>query len=429
MAASVEYFPRGEEGDDELILANFSHGRLNVNDDGACLQPPSFSYFKHRDQADKRRKNQRILVAESNSMQYIGQNFGIHAPRLSSHCKYLVGVLDKESGKMKVYDAKSHQLRPWFGDSSKASECITEGGEQEKLTYSEKNDRLTEAFGSSRKQRALESRLRSAVTPKALETLANKAIEHAQTQPQSAYPSDDEADSGGILPPCNQKAEFLRDVYNLDDIIAPLWMEEVLKLPLTSEFIDATDEQITEWQTEEKYCEYILDRLSRFPRSAAEERQEAACILAYIHYLRKISALGYQDMKTKQVIIDKDLPKSFNDHLVNMFTKTSASVDGVRSRRLFPKQLKEKSLIQMLTLALIVDEFKTDLSLLQKGLTAHLTMLRNHAKALGCRVKESKSATRKKSILEKQSMLNCVTAELQLPRKYKKRPSKRPSSN
>ena len=29
-------------------------------------------------------------------------------------------------------------------------------------------------------------------------------------------------------------------------------MEEVLKLPLTSEFIDATDEQITEWQTEEK---------------------------------------------------------------------------------------------------------------------------------------------------------------------------------
>ena len=51
------------------------------------------------------------------------------------------------------------------------------------------NDRLTEAFGSSRKQRALESRLRSAVTPKALETLANKAIEHAQTQPQSAYPS------------------------------------------------------------------------------------------------------------------------------------------------------------------------------------------------------------------------------------------------
>ena len=52
--------------------------------------------------------------------------------------RYLVGVLDKESGKMKVYDAKSHQLRPWFGDSSKASECITEGGEQEKLTYSEK---------------------------------------------------------------------------------------------------------------------------------------------------------------------------------------------------------------------------------------------------------------------------------------------------
>ena len=49
-----------------------------------------------------------------------------------------------------------------------------------------------------------------------------------------------------------------------------------------------------------RYCEYILDRLSRFPRSAAEERQEAACILAYIHYLRKISALGYQDMKTKQ---------------------------------------------------------------------------------------------------------------------------------
>ena len=45
--------------------ANFSHGRLNVTEDGSCLQPPQFTYYKHKDQDDKRKKNQRILVSYS----------------------------------------------------------------------------------------------------------------------------------------------------------------------------------------------------------------------------------------------------------------------------------------------------------------------------------------------------------------------------
>lgn len=44
-------------------------------------------------------------------------------------------------------------------------------------------DRLTEAFGSSRKQRAMESRLKNKVGTEALETSAAKALTHAANTP------------------------------------------------------------------------------------------------------------------------------------------------------------------------------------------------------------------------------------------------------
>ena len=46
-------------------------------------------------------------------------------------------------------------------------------------------DRLTEAFGSSRKQRAMESRLRSKIGSEALESVAAQAISHAGIIPDA----------------------------------------------------------------------------------------------------------------------------------------------------------------------------------------------------------------------------------------------------
>ncbi|XP_038055709.1 DNA-directed RNA polymerase I subunit RPA49-like isoform X2 [Patiria miniata] len=430
MAASMKYIPREQDG---LILANFTHGRLNVPEEGGSSETPNFKCYKHTDQGDKRRKHQRIVVAESNSMNYVGQNYGIHAPKHSSNCKYLVGVLDKKRGKMKVFDAQSFHLRPWFGESKGDEESVN-ATNNEKLSTLQKNDRLTEAFGSSRKQRALESRLRSAVTSQALETLANKAVKHAQSQPASAV-KPDEADSGSILPPRNKKAQILNDVYDLNDIISPVCMEMLREVADTSVFLEATKEQITEWRTEEKYCDYILGHLEKLP-TKAEDKQQRVCILVYMHYLRKMYAINQKDLKAKKVVVAEDLPDAFNQHFLDNFTQMSASVDGVRKQRSFPQKLKEKVLVRMLTLALLIDDFKTDLGHLQKGLTAQMYLFRNHARALGCKVKVTSAKVPKVSrklgvhpLLAapeepKPPAEDQITAELILPSKFTKQKQK-----
>ncbi|XP_022091564.1 DNA-directed RNA polymerase I subunit RPA49-like [Acanthaster planci] len=431
MAASMRYVPCENEGKDGLILANFNHGRLNVAEESGPCQTLNFKYYKHTDQGDHRKKNQRILVAESNTMHYVGQNYGIHAPKHTSNCKYLVGVLDKKTGKMKIYDTQSFHLRPWFGQTRGEEESANVTGKEE-LTFLQKNDRLTEAFGSSRKQRALESRLRSAVTSQALETLASKAVKHAQSQPETVMVPDDEADTRGILPPCNKVAQSLKDVYNLEDIISPICMEMLKQVPDISVLEEATKEQITDWKKEGKYSDYILGHLEDLPKDA-EERQQRVCILVFIHYLRKLYAISAKEIRAKKVVVAEDLPDVFNQHLLDTFTQMSASVDGVRMQRCFPRKLKEKVLVHMLTLALLIDGFKTDLLTLQRGMTAQMHLFRNHARALGCKVKVVTSKTpkvQKRGMRSRQEAPTTPTedevmAELILPRDYYWRPHER----
>uniref|UniRef100_A0A8C0VBH0 Uncharacterized protein n=1 Tax=Cyanistes caeruleus TaxID=156563 RepID=A0A8C0VBH0_CYACU len=51
-------------------------------------------------------------VSETERLCYVGQNFGNEVLKCNSLCRYFIGVLDKNSGQMEVYNAEIFNMQP-----------------------------------------------------------------------------------------------------------------------------------------------------------------------------------------------------------------------------------------------------------------------------------------------------------------------------
>uniref|UniRef100_A0A8C8YYZ0 RNA polymerase I subunit E n=1 Tax=Prolemur simus TaxID=1328070 RepID=A0A8C8YYZ0_PROSS len=90
------------------VLVQFSNGKL---------QNPGnmrFTLYKSNDSTNPRKRNQRILAAETDRLSYVGNNFGTGALKCNALCRNFVGILNKTSGQMEVYDAELFNMQPLF---------------------------------------------------------------------------------------------------------------------------------------------------------------------------------------------------------------------------------------------------------------------------------------------------------------------------
>uniref|UniRef100_A0A8P0TIW3 RNA polymerase I subunit E n=1 Tax=Canis lupus familiaris TaxID=9615 RepID=A0A8P0TIW3_CANLF len=90
------------------VLVQFSNGKL---------QNPGnvrFTLYKSNDSTNPRKRSQRILAAETDRLSYVGNNFGTGALKCNTLCRHFVGILNKTSGQMQVYDAELFNMQPLF---------------------------------------------------------------------------------------------------------------------------------------------------------------------------------------------------------------------------------------------------------------------------------------------------------------------------
>ncbi|XP_071501431.1 DNA-directed RNA polymerase I subunit RPA49-like [Diadema antillarum] len=371
--ASCSYI--SQEDQEKFTLAKFSHGRLQRHAEGTWRKTPSFSLLKSSESDDPRKSLRRILVADGDSMQYVGQNYGDQASKANSMCKYFVGVLDKKRGKMKVYDAQLLELHPWLGKK----ESKAEEEESKDLSYAEKQDRLTEAFGSSRKQRAMESRLRGQVGSEALESSAAKALSHAGSL--TSTPIKEDQGTSDLLPPHDPTATLLQDVFKLHDLISPThW--DVLK-PLAEELISGAVKNASEWKASKKYPHYVLNHLTGLSHLQENRQTTQAVCLVYVSFLMQLHKTHPKDMKGKKCL--PGVPRDIRAHLFESFTQMVPTPDGKREDRFLPKRLKDKLLSYILVLAQLIDSFHTEVTTLSEDLGIPVKKLITHARAIGCR--------------------------------------------
>uniref|UniRef100_A0A9L0SKB3 RNA polymerase I subunit E n=1 Tax=Equus caballus TaxID=9796 RepID=A0A9L0SKB3_HORSE len=151
------------------VLVQFSNGKL---------QNPGnmrFTMYKSNDSTNPRKRSQRILAAETDRLSYVGNNFGTGALKCNTLCRHFVGILNKTSGQIEVYDAELFNMQPLFSDESVESELTLES---QTKTFREKMDSCIEAFGTTKQKRALNSRRMNRVGNESLNRAVAKAAEN-----------------------------------------------------------------------------------------------------------------------------------------------------------------------------------------------------------------------------------------------------------
>ncbi|XP_066287315.1 DNA-directed RNA polymerase I subunit RPA49-like [Branchiostoma lanceolatum] len=310
-------------------------------------------------------------------MQYVGRNFGPSAPRGNSLCKYMVGVLDKNTGKMRVYDTNSFTMRPVIHDKNEKQK------DEVDLTYQEKNDRLVDAFGGAKKKRAMESRLRDKVKREALETAMGAAVEDFMKTPEKL--TGPEMDTDSTIPPHDKNAAKPEDVYKVESLISPE-VFEALK-DVAGVFVKATKEDVSQWRTEGRYSTFVLRQVATMPLDE-EARLTRSCHVMYMWYLLALHGLKYSDWRKRDLPLPEGMPLLVKQQLLGAFT---VKADAARSRRAMPPRLKDKLLCYILVMGLIIEKFKLNLNDIQKDLKIALKKLMTLTRAVGCDVHSKKA--------------------------------------
>jgi len=379
------------------IVAGFSNGRLKVD------QPDDirFGYFSNST-AKFASRHEKMLIAETDRARYVGRNFGPDAIGAPTVCRYMLGVYDKRTSKVRLVDAAMFHLRPSTEDSD------DEGGgdepeqkTEEELTYVQKQARLTEVFGTAKGKRVVEARMRNRVKSQALESVIASAM--TESAAVSSNQSGSECPAG--IPPHNKDATQPEDVYVLDDLITPA--EMVALMGPASVFVNATAEKIDEWRENGTHPGYVMHQLSILPLQGSL-RQHRSAVLLYWTYLHQL--LHECNKQTSDSSLLLDVPAVIRRSLFDRFTQVFGGKHG-KSVRKMPARQKDLLRSYMLVLCLILEEFSLDFTALQRDLDVSLPRLEKCFQALGCKTSRqtSKAATGQTSKSFKASLIVPLT--------------------
>ncbi|CAB4034099.1 DNA-directed RNA polymerase I subunit RPA49-like, partial [Paramuricea clavata] len=135
-----------------------------------------------------------------------------------SNFRYLVGVYNKKTGTMDVYDTTTFKLQPQISsDETDAQETPSSSN----LSFMEKNDRLVDAFGSTRRKKAMKSRLQNAIDSEELGHSVSGAVNHMMSQPErnGEEASSNVADSD-MFPRYNKDGQTAAEIYPLSSLLS-----------------------------------------------------------------------------------------------------------------------------------------------------------------------------------------------------------------
>ncbi|XP_048360224.1 DNA-directed RNA polymerase I subunit RPA49 isoform X2 [Sphaerodactylus townsendi] len=356
----------------------FTNGKLRDSDS------VKFTLYKSNDASNPRKKQRRILNAETDRLSYVGSNFATDSLRSNTLCRYFVGVLDKDSGEMEVYNAELFHMQPLLSDDTAAEDL----SEYLNKSYREKMDMCIEAFGSNKQRRALNSRrmneIRKEVLNKAVISAAENIIE---TKGLDAIVSDatedDKTNVSLVLPPCHEDAERLADVYKFEDIISPAEYE-ALEAPAAT-FVKITSDEILKLAEEKSYCPFVLEELKCLPVDEKKRDHKARCLW----FLDMLVKLSLQRTVKKKQPMGPDCPQIISSKLVKNFT--ALSYGNGRIQNLVSPSMKAKITAYVIALALHINQFQVDLTVLQRDLKLRESRILDIAKAMRLKVTKCKS--------------------------------------
>ncbi|KAB1280597.1 DNA-directed RNA polymerase I subunit RPA49 [Camelus dromedarius] len=363
---SARWLYCGEPDDSQrALLVQFSNGKL---------QNPGnmrFTLYKSNDSTNPRKKNQRILAAETDRLSYVGNNFGTGALKCNTLCRHFVGILNKTSGQMEVYDAELFNMQPLFSDESVESESTLES---QTKSFREKkralNSRRMNKVGSESLNRAVAKAAETIIDTKGVTALVSDAI-HDDLQDDSLY-----------LPPCHADATKPEDVYKFEDLLSPAEYD-ALQSP-SEAFRNVTSEEILKMAEENSHCSFIIEALKSLPSNEERRDRQARCIW-FLDTLIKFRA---QKVIKRKSALGPGVPHVINTKLLKHFTCLTYNNGSLRN--LISDSMKAKITAYVIILALHINSFQVDLTMLQRDLKLSEKRMMEIAKAMRLKISKKR---------------------------------------
>ncbi|NXL69999.1 RPA49 polymerase, partial [Leptocoma aspasia] len=411
----------------------FANGRLQ--------RPESlrFTVYRNRDTAHPRKRHRRILVSQTERLCYVGHNFGSQVMKCNSLCRYFVGVLDKNSGQMEVYNAEIFNMQPllsggrcwesqllgcfvllipalfpWQGARTIPSLVPAERGAQPgqgggsaasveggtvglcspgctgcvRVCFCPvQMDLCIEAFGTSKQKRALSSRRMNAVGSDIVSTAVTKAAANlidakGVTALMQDVAQDDVQNISAFLPPCHEDADNPEHVYKFEDILSPAEYE-ALRVPAAA-LANVTTEEVAKRAEERSHCSFVLEELKLLPTDEKRRDHKARC-LWFLDTLIKFSHLK---VIKKKHPMGPECPQIISRKLMKNFTSLTYNNGSIQN--LVSASMKAKITAYVIALALHINNFQTDLTVLQNDMKLTESRILDIAKALRLRVSKAK---------------------------------------
>uniref|UniRef100_A0A8C5LV71 RNA polymerase I subunit E n=1 Tax=Leptobrachium leishanense TaxID=445787 RepID=A0A8C5LV71_9ANUR len=374
MANRAVWEYRGEP-EQPALLVQFSNGNIQTP------ESLKLNLYRNKDQKTPDKKKQKILTAETDRLSYVANNFGVNALHSNSLCRYFVGVVNKETGKMEVYGAEYFHMQPLL--EKKTTQLQDEDlMDTSNRTYREKVDALIEAFGTNKQKRALSSRklnqvgseiLSQAMAKAAEEIIENKGTEELVKEAIGNIASE----SSSFLPPCDVKADKPENVYKLDDLISPT---EYATLEAAAEpFRNLTDESLQQMIDGKRHGTFVLHELQELKNM--KDCDHAARCLWYLDALIKLSNLKV--VKRKELMVP-GFPSIICANFLRDFTVSTYKNGRVQNS--ISGTMHSKIVAHAIALALHICEFEVDLTLLQREMKLTEARILEIAKAMGLKI-------------------------------------------
>uniref|UniRef100_A0A087YNZ8 RNA polymerase I subunit E n=1 Tax=Poecilia formosa TaxID=48698 RepID=A0A087YNZ8_POEFO len=396
MAASCSFLCCGEETEsDKAAIVRFSNGCATN------AESLDFSLYKSRDENNPRKKSRRLLVAESNRLSYVGQNFGAGSLKCNSLCKYYVGVLNKQTMQMEVHNAVLFNMQPVIPGKNKNThwkiiencpkslitvpsmpgETSTTKPQDTSQSYRDKVDLLIETFGTNKQKRALASRrlnqvgsnaLQTAVAKAATSVIEKKGLEAALQQ--EVIQTESQETLASHLPPCNPNASKREDVYPFDELLSPVELA-ALEQP-GSKMAALTKEELQKMRDEGGSLS-VVKHLESMP-SEGEARERIARCAFYLSLLLKLAS---QKSIPRKFGYDEGCPRIIQNKLFRTFTVES--FNNGRVQNIVSTSMRAKLAAYSLALLLHMGHMTADLSLLHRDLGITEAKMTEIAKSMG----------------------------------------------
>uniref|UniRef100_A0A2K6DE29 RNA polymerase I subunit E n=1 Tax=Macaca nemestrina TaxID=9545 RepID=A0A2K6DE29_MACNE len=370
------------DGSQRAVLVQFSNGKL---------QSPGnmrFTLYENKDSTNPRKRNQRILAAETDRLSYVGNNFGTGALKCNTLLQAF-GRFKSTSGQTNEYLILFVGLPIDFSFSLFLCVLIDVSVESELAldsqtkTYREKMDSCIEAFGTTKQKRALNARRMNRVGNESLNQAVAKAAETIiDTKGVTALVSDaihnDLQDDSLYLPPCYDDATKPEDVYKFEDLLSPAEYE-ALQSP-SEAFRNVTSEEILKMIEENSHCTFVIEALKSLPSDVESRDRQARCIW-FLDTLIKFRA---QRVVKRKSALGPGVPHIINTKLLKHFT--CLTYNNGRLRNLISDSMKAKITAYVIILALHIHDFQIDLTMLQGDLKLSEKRMMEIAKAMRLKI-------------------------------------------